>query len=215
VAYPSEGGSALEGFPAVRQGLGFLAAPIVTGVRSDGQESALDGGDSNAMHAYTGTGAMSAGFPEWTTGWTVFCPSAGDLLSWGSVDVVSVTREGYLFAWRSSGPASAYGEWWRCKHDEWNTGNYQSQTRPPGVVREASWKPGQPVVRFQAPGAVWYRGRPQSYRVTFEPSGLTEQVAATVDSGGVEEVSVPAGVASIAIQAVNGAGLLGRVVVIG
>src|SRR5262249_58419757 len=118
------GGGSVCGFPRTRQGMGFLAEPIIAPVTWDGRQSIVDGGDSNAMHAYGPLGGMPAGFPKWTTGWNLFSPAAGDLLSDGRVDIVSATREGYLFAWATDGPTAANDEWWRLQHDEWSSGNY-------------------------------------------------------------------------------------------
>jgi hypothetical protein len=122
-AYPATGGSARPGFPATRQGIDFLGEPIFVDVTGDGDAEILDGGDSNAIHAYDSTGAMAAGFPKWTTGWNVFSPAAGDLLGGGKVDLVTVTREGYLFVWSTDGTPAGL-EWWRAQHDEWNSGRY-------------------------------------------------------------------------------------------
>ena len=102
----------------------------------------IDGGDSNSLQAYDAGGAHGEGFPKWTTGWTLFSPAAGDLLSNGDVDLVSTTREGYLFAWGTKGPESENDQWWRAQHDEWNTGNYEAVTRPPGAIRKARWNSG-------------------------------------------------------------------------
>jgi hypothetical protein len=208
VAYPAAGGGARPGFPATRQGIDFLGEPIVTDVTGDGQGSVVDGGDSNAVHAYTSTGGMAAGFPKWMPGWTLFSPAAGDLLGTGKTDLVSLTREGYLFLWSTPGSASANTEWWRGQHDEWNSGNYEAQTRPPGAIRGAH-RSGDRVT-FVAPGSLWYLGTPSSYLVTFEASGRTMRVAASVPAGVVQTIVVPTGTGRLEIQAVGPTGLLGR-----
>lgn len=214
VAYPATGGSERPGFPATRQGIDFLGEPILTSVTSDGSISIVDGGDSNAMHAYTQTGSMADGFPKWTTGWNLYAPVAGDLLSDGTTDLVSVTREGYLFEWSTSGPASANTEWWRAQHDEWNSGNYEAQTRPPGAVGAATWSPGSRSVSFTAPGSTWYAGPAAAVIVTFEPSGRSVRVAGGGPAGRSSAVAVPSGTTSIRLQAVGANGLLGRAVLL-
>ena len=128
-AFAALGGPARPGFPTPRQGIDFLGEPLIAPVTSDGAESVIDGGDSNALHAYTPTGTMAAGFPKWTTGWTLFSPAAGDVLSNGKVDLLTTAREGYLFGWGTDGPASSNTQWWRAQHDEWNSGNYETVTR--------------------------------------------------------------------------------------
>jgi hypothetical protein len=129
-AFPALGGVARPVFPAPRQGIDFLGEPIIAPVQAGGGGAVIDGGDSNAIHAYTPGGLMAPGFPKWTTGWNVFSPVAGDVLSNGHVDLVSTLREGYLFAWATNGPASANNQWWRAQHDEWNSGNYETVTHP-------------------------------------------------------------------------------------
>ena len=97
VAYPAQGGSARPGYPAVRQGIDFLGEPAIADVTGDGMAEIVDGGDSNAMHSYDLTGQVPADFPKWTPGWNLFAPAVGDLMSDGTVDLVSTMREGYLF----------------------------------------------------------------------------------------------------------------------
>jgi hypothetical protein len=208
--FPATGGGSLFGFPQPRQGISFLGEPIIAPVSANGVRSVVDGGDSNAMHAYGPLGIASEGFPKWTTGWNLFSPAAGDLLSNGHVDIVSATREGYLFAWSTRGPTAANDQWWRLQHDEWNSGNYASVTRPPGAVLHAHFSLGHTMIRFTAPGGTWYSGRPASYTLTIEPGGATESRPATVSAGATQSLSVPAGTTRVGIQAVGSTGLLGQ-----
>src|SRR5205814_5109302 len=121
--FPAAGGPAKPGYPALRQGIDFLSEPIVADVTGDGAAEYVDGGDSNAMHAYGPTGGMATGFPKWDSGWNLFGPVSGDLLADGHTDLVSTTREGYVFAWRTDGTDAGNDQWWRPAHDEWNSGN--------------------------------------------------------------------------------------------
>ena len=128
-AYPATGGSARPGFPAARQGIDFLGQPIFADVTGDGDAEIIDGGDSNALQAYDGTGAMAAGFPKWTTGWSLFSPAAGDLLGDGKVELASTTREGYLFVWTTDGVPAGL-QWSRAQHDDWNSGRWETTVTP-------------------------------------------------------------------------------------
>lgn len=123
-AFPAIGGAALPGFPARVQGLDLFGAPIICPVGDDTTEDIIDGGDSNAIEAFAPDGTEAPGFPKWTPGWTFFAPTCGDLLGTGRVDLVSVTREGYLMAWRTAAPADAADQWPRWHHDDANTGDY-------------------------------------------------------------------------------------------
>ena len=155
--FPATGGSQSPGFPGTRMGINFLGAPIFTSVDGTGLGDVVDGGDSDALTAYNALGAEAPGFPKWTTGWTVFSPSSGDLFGDGGNELVSTTREGYLFVWTTKGKASGNDQWWRWQHDEYNSGNYETvdaaargRARPelaagpaPGPIRG----PGRHVVR--------------------------------------------------------------------
>jgi len=128
-AYPATGGAARPGFPVARQGIDFLGEPVFADVTGDGDAEIIDGGDSNALHAYDGTGAMAAGFPKWTTGWSLFSPAAGDLLGDGKVELVSTTREGYLMVWTTAGVPAGL-QWARAQHDNWNSGRWGTTVTP-------------------------------------------------------------------------------------
>jgi hypothetical protein len=196
-------------FSAKRQGIDFLGQPVIAPVTSGAAKSVIDGGDSNAMHAYTSSGSMAAGFPKWTTGWNLFAPTAGDVLSNGKVDLVTTTREGYVFGWSTGGAASANTEWWRMQHDEWNTGNYATVSRPPGAITAATLGPGSASLTLKAPGATGYSGKPSSYRIKLEPQGKTVTVPATATAGSTQTIQVPAGTQKVGIQAVGPSNLLG------
>jgi hypothetical protein len=123
--YPATGGPPSAGFEAApRQGLDFLGSPMVTDLDGDGLGDVVDGGDSNAVHGYRASGGQAAGWPKFTSGWTVFSPSSGDLFGAGRTQVVTSTREGWVYAWNTRGSASGDQEWWRWQHDEHNSGNY-------------------------------------------------------------------------------------------
>lgn len=212
---PAVGGADSPGYPAKRQGLDFLGEPIIAPVSSEGGAAVVDGGDSAAMQAYGTEGSEPSGFPKWTTGWTVFSPSTGDLLSDGRVDLVSTTREGYLMVWTTSGPAKGNDQWWRYSHDEWNTSNYEAVTRPPGVIRAPSFNSSSATVSFTAPGSTWYEGTPSSYLLALQPQDTTETAPASAAAGSTQTLQLPAGTTSVAIQAVGPSGLLGQAVLVG
>ncbi|TMA50424.1 MAG: VCBS repeat-containing protein [Deltaproteobacteria bacterium] len=202
-AFDAVTGASTPGFAQQIQGLDFLGSPIVVDVSGDGQPELVVGTDSSALMAYQSGGAMPVGFPKFTTGWALWAPSSGDLLSDGHTDVVQLTREGYIFAWRTDGTYAGDQEWWAGHHDEWRTGRYGVDSRPPGAIRNARLSSSK--LTFTAPGGDWYDGQAAGYRVSF--SG--QPVPATAPAGSQQSITVPAGVTSVTIQAVDQAGNLG------
>lgn len=214
-AYDALAGASVGGFPAPQQGLAFLGEPIVTDVVGDGGREIVATADSAALAAYGSGGTQAPGFPKFHTGWGVWSPSAGDLLSDGHVDVVEANREGYLFAWRTPGRSDANDQWWTYQHDEWRTGRYGVDSRPPGVVRDAEWHPGEATLRFTAPGDDWYTGTPAAYLLTLAPTGSMERIATSAPAGTRVALPVPAGTTGLRIQAIDKAGNIGRAVELG
>ena len=161
------------------------------------------------VHGFTQTGGQATGFPKFFSGWNLWAPSAGDLLSNGQTAIVTVSREGYVFAWATPGVASGNNEWWHSGHDERNTGAYGRDTRPPGIVRNVVW-PHNGHATFVAPGDNWYAGTVARYRVTFRPSNSTVNVLPTGAAGTTQNIVVPLGTTSFTVQAVDAADNLGR-----
>jgi hypothetical protein len=124
---------------------------------------------------------------------------------------VTVSREGYLYVWRTPGTAAGNTEWWRWQHDEQNTGRYGTATRPPGAVRAVSWHPGSRRATFTAPGDTWYSpgSPPAAYRVTSWPSGRTTEVPGTAEPGSRQSIQVPNGTWRLTIQPVGTTGRKG------
>ena len=56
------------------------------------------------LHAFARAGGETEGFPKFTGGWVFSAPAVGDLDGDGRLDLVAVTREGYLFAWETPKP---------------------------------------------------------------------------------------------------------------
>jgi hypothetical protein len=208
------------GFPAKSQGLDFLGAPVIADVDGDGQPDVIEGGDSSALHAFTTAGAQASGFPKFTTGWIVFGPSVGDFEGNGHNDVVAATREGYLMAWKTDGRADANQEWWSSHHDERNTGEYGVDTRPPGILRDASLSGG--TLKWSAPGDDWYDGTADRYDIVTSQQPVCPGNFASAtplpgapdpsEAGASETYTVPSGAqAHVGIRAVDDAGNLGPV----
>jgi len=87
-------------FPRRMEDLTILGAPIAADVDGDGRREILLGSGGYLLHAFKKEGGEAEGFPKFTGGWIFSAPAVGDIDGDGELDLVSVTREGYLFAWR-------------------------------------------------------------------------------------------------------------------
>jgi hypothetical protein len=158
------------------------------------------------LGAYSADGSQVPGFPKFTDGWIVFSPTTGDLYSNGKTEIVAGTREGYLFVWNTNGSADANTQWWHTQHDEYNSGNYGTDSRPPGIARDLQWHEGSTTASFVAPGDNWYDGTVDHYVATFEPSGSTETVQPSGPAGTRQTFAVPKGATGLSVVAYDKAG---------
>jgi hypothetical protein len=203
----------LPGFPSTLQGLDFLGGPLIADVTGDGKAEIINTADSSALQAFDSTGGAAAAFPKFTTGWMLWAPSVGDVDSDGRSDLVGLTREGYLFVWKTKGDPSGNDEWWSYRHDERNTGAYGTDTRPPGKLRRVRFRVHGKRLNFKAPGDDWYAGKVDHYAVHVRPGAgaggsLAKRMSTspTVQAGHKQRLELPAGWKSLKIWAVDDAG---------
>ena len=162
-AYDAGSGSPLPAFPRVTDDYQFLSSSTIAKVDpASPANQVLAGTGLGLLHAYDGaTGLDAPGFPKVTGGW-LFAPAA--LSDDGRM--AGVTREGYLFQWRSDAPScQPAGVWDAYRHDQMGSGNADTDGTPPGtpkgltVTQAASgW-----TVRFTAPGDDRMCGTPAKY----------------------------------------------------
>jgi hypothetical protein len=107
-------------------------------------------------------------FPKFTGGWIFAVPAIGDADLDGKLDIATMTREGFAFVWNTGQPACGGNEeWWTSRHDEWYTGAYGTDTRPPGVPEKLKAKrAGDPAeLTWKAPGDDHLCGQAERYRI--------------------------------------------------
>ena len=131
-------GAFLPAFPRVVNDLQFLAAPALADIDGDGLPEAIEGSGVYDVHAVNANGVEASGWPKFTNGWMVGTPAVGDVDGDGRLEVVGVTREGWLFVWRTAGDECGDIPWRRWHHDEWGTGNYGTDARPPAAIAGAA-----------------------------------------------------------------------------
>lgn len=91
----------LPTYPRRMEDLMIFARPAAADVDGDGAKEILMGSGGYLLHAFRSAGGEAAGFPKFTGGWIFSEPATGDLDGDGRIEVVTVTREGWLFAWET------------------------------------------------------------------------------------------------------------------
>src|SRR5258707_3097231 len=206
------------------QGLAFFSAPAIADITGDGNPDIILSTDSAALHGFDGvTGAIAAGWPQWTGGWSFATPAVGDLTGDGTLDVAVTTRGGYLHIFSTPGLASANHEAWHWHQNDRNTGNYGDDTRPPSAIADlqVSFGGATDTLSFTAVGDDWKSGTATSYQVFASPkpvtqsnsNSATEIVVGTIPqpSGSHEAIMVPhtKDMKHYAIRAIDHAGNIG------
>ena len=70
----------------------------------DGRAEVLAGSSGYRLHAVGEAGREPAGWPKQTGGWLLAAPAVGDVDGDRRLEVVAVTREGWLFVWNTPAP---------------------------------------------------------------------------------------------------------------
>jgi hypothetical protein len=128
-------GSYRPGFPAQLEDYTLLSQPAIADVGGLPGKEVVQGTGLYLVHALDALGQEAPSFPKFTGGWNYATPAFGDLDGDGTVEMVSSTREGYLFAWSLAGPAAGNSEWWGAAHDDRSTSRHGTDTRPPAGCR--------------------------------------------------------------------------------
>lgn len=143
-SWDTETGSYFKGFPAIVNDLQFFNTPSIMDVSGDDVPEVLEGTSVYDVHAYNALNVPVEGWPKFTGGWAIAAPGTGDLNADGNLDVVEVTREGWLFAWSTDGDACQRPEWPKYQHDLANTGNHAAEAPRPAGCSSAPPPPTDP-----------------------------------------------------------------------
>jgi hypothetical protein len=119
--------------------------------------------DSNNIAAFQPSCLPVPGWPKFTGGWTVWTPAVGDVFGNGRVEVSAITREGELFLWNTPGKPSGI-EAWSWHQNDWHTGRYGDDTRPPLRPRRMTLA-GAHRLCWIAPGGDWGDGQAARYQL--------------------------------------------------
>jgi hypothetical protein len=168
-AWNAQTGASLPSFPQAVEDYQLLSSPMVADVSDSPGNEVVVGTGLYYLRNFNVAGIEGTGWPKFTGGWLFATPSAGDADGDGDLEIATLTREGFGFMWDTDRPACGTNdEWWTSRHDEWNTGAYGTDTRPPGTPTDVGFNLiGAHVVTlgWKAPGDDWMCGQSQKYRI--------------------------------------------------
>ncbi len=177
-------GASLPSFPQAVEDFQLLSSPMVADVSDAPGNEVVVGTGLYYLRNMNVAGIEGTGWPKFTGGWIFATPAVGDADADGDLDVTALTREGFAFRWGTDRPACGTNdEWWTSRHDEWNTGAYGTDSRPPGTPRNLHFNlTGSNVVvlAWTAPGDDWLCGQATRYRVVKSANPIEHPTDGTV-----------------------------------
>ena len=208
-------GSFDAGFPAQMNDLMFFNTPAVADVDGTGGAEILQSSAMYDLRAYGAGGTVTAGWPKFTGGWGVSTAAVGDIDGNGTREIATVTREGYLYVWRTGATDCGPSEWPKYQHDLANTGAYGTDARRPGAARAmtATWlSSGKVQVKWRAPGDDGACGTAARYEVRVDGVDYTGPVPAPASGGTRQTLNIPDrlhAITEVSIRAVDERGQTG------
>ena len=218
-------GTYMPGWPRAIDDYQIFSSPAVADVGGVSDREVIAGSGLGLLHAFGPSGAELPSFPKMTGGWLLGVTSVGDIDGDGLLEIANATREGHVFVWDTTGPAcGGNSEWWGARHDDYNSGNYAVDSRPPSPILDLTAAPG-PTLQWTAPGDDFACGTSNHYEVRYATEPITKDnwssaavVAGTPPtpqaSGAPESFAVTGlsgGTVYFAARAIDDAGNLGPV----
>jgi hypothetical protein len=214
----------LPGFPAEVNDLQFLTGPVIGQITGGPGQDVIGGSASMDLAAFNAAGLpASTAWPKLTGDWTVATPALGsfgtfDTSSGARKDVVSITRAGTVSVYSTPAPACSPSSSPRFHHDDWNSGDYETDAVTPGKPYRVHLR--HHILAFKAPGADLLCGTATSYQLVTSTRPITPQNFAHAKAltggpspaaaGTKQSFKLPAGVERyVAFRAVNAAGNVG------
>ncbi|HXW39388.1 MAG TPA: S8 family serine peptidase [Acidimicrobiales bacterium] len=148
-AWDTTSGSFLAGFPQVMGDLQFFDQPIVADLTGDrGQSYAVEASSDSDLRALSADGSEAQGFPKLTGGWITGGAVFGPLGSMPDQVLAAGTREGELFVWKTTAPATApRGPWPQVHQNLQNTGDYTGSGPAPSAPSTPPRRPTRHAAR--------------------------------------------------------------------
>ncbi|MFK8003445.1 MAG: S8 family serine peptidase [Polyangiales bacterium] len=117
----------MPGFPRRIEDYLFFVNPTSADVSGDGYPEIIAGSGGYWIHAWDGCGREAPGFPKFVGGWVISSVASGDVDGDGLLEIVVATRSGYLYVFDTEGQADGSIGWPEFRHDNQNTGNYETE----------------------------------------------------------------------------------------
>jgi hypothetical protein len=216
-AWNAQTGQELPAFPQAVEDYQLLSSPAVADVSDAPGNEIIVGTGLYLIRDINAQGMEGSGWPKFTGGWNFAVPAIGDSDGDGKLDVAAITREGYGFLWKTDRPACGTNdEWWTSRHDEFGSGAYGTDSRPPGTPTGLTAT--RSSLSWKAPGGDWMCGAAKRYRVLVSSKPIAHPTDGTVvgtfdASGGVgttESQNIPAAVKYAAVLYQDAAGNWGH-----
>ena len=182
-AWNAQTGAELPSFPQAVEDYQLLSSPAVADVSDSPGQEILVGTGLYYLRDFNVAGVEGTGFPKFTGGWLFATPAIGDVDGDGKLEITTMTREGNMFVWDTdSNACGTNDEWWTSRHDEWNTGAYGTDSRPPGTPTGLTATASGSGVELQwtAPGDDWLCGTADKYRIITSNSPIEHPTDGTV-----------------------------------
>jgi hypothetical protein len=187
-AWNAQTGASLPSFPQAVEDYQLLSSPSVADVSGTPGNEVIVGTGLYYLRAFNVAGAEDVGgvfgWPKFTGGWLFASPAIGDTDGDGLLEVATMTREGNMFTWDTPNQACGTNdEWWTSRHDEWSSGAYGTDTRPPGTPQQlgVSGNDGANItLNWTAPGDDWLCGTASKYRIIRSDSPILHPTDGTV-----------------------------------
>jgi hypothetical protein len=187
-------GHMMPGSPVPLEDYAFTMNAAVADITGDGYPEVLVGTGGYFVRAVDACGCEATNWPKFTGGWIEATPAVGDIDGdpGHTLEVVTGTREGSLYAWHTHGSESGVIQWESFHHDNANTGDYR---RPLGQGM---------LLGAKAPLAcpsVCQAARPATQPMTVGRGGCGCWVGGGGDGAGSVAAAVTAALASVAAAA--------------
>ena len=136
-AWSGKTGTMFKGMPVLLEDFQFLINHSIADINGDDYPEVITGSGVYFVHAADACGREPAGWPKFTNGWVASSPAIGDITGDGNLEVVTATRDGFLFAWKTTGTDKGVVQWSSFHHDNQNTGDV-GHALDQGVYKKAA-----------------------------------------------------------------------------